>query len=562
MGYHLVNVLLHAASSVLLWRVLVRLKIPGAWLAAAIFALHPVNVESVAWITERKNTLAMFFYAWALLWYLRFDDTGRRCWYWLGSGRLCPGVVQQDGGGAAALGAVGSGLVAARADERPDVLAHSSVFRDRRDCWACDRLVAISSGHRRRIVRADIFWSRLAGAGWAVWFYLYKALWPLNLMFVYPRWSIEASKPLSYLPGLLAVAAGVVCWRYRRRWGRPALLALGYFVVMLLPVLGFLNIYFMRYSLVADHWQYFAIFGPIALLAAALTAAGESLGRAHLRLGVAPGGAVLLALGALTWNQSHIYADQETLWQDTLAKNPACWLAHNNLGNTLLNKGQTDEAISHFQEAIRLEPENALAHNNLGGALGKKGQLDEAIRQYEEAIRLKPDDALVHNNLGTTLYRKGRTDEAIRHYQEAIRLEPENAEAHHNLGLVLVQKGQWTEAIAHYQKALAIQPGAVPAQNDLAWLLATCPQAARRNGVRAVELAQAADRLSGGKNPEYLDTLGAAYAEAGQFPQAVEVAKRTLALAVAQKNPHWEEFRARLKLYQGGTPYHEPPPHQ
>jgi tetratricopeptide (TPR) repeat protein len=219
------------------------------------------------------------------------------------------------------------------------------------------------------IVRPDSFWARLAGAGWAAWFYLYKALWPLNLMFVYPRWSIDASKPLSYLPGLVALTVLVVCWKYRRHWGRPALFALGCFVVMLLPVLGFIDIYFMRFSLVADHWQYFAILAPIALMAAALTAAWKSLGSANPRGGVALGGAVLLVLGVLTWKQSHIYADQETLWQDTLAKNPACWLAHNNLGNTLLKKGQTEAAISQLQEAIRLKPDYAEAYNNLGNAL-------------------------------------------------------------------------------------------------------------------------------------------------------------------------------------------------
>ena len=518
LGYHLVNVLLHAASSVLLWRALAQLRIPGAWLAAAIFALHPVNVESVAWITERKNTLSMFFYAWALLWYLRSDQHATRhtpevpalhspgsLFYWLSLGAFALALLSKTA--VAPLAFVLLGLVWWRRGRiaRRDVWRISPFF----GIAGLLGLITVWFQHRLvigpDIVRADSMWGRLAAAGWAVWFYLYKALWPLNLMFVYPRWSIDASQALSYLPGLLALVIAGVCWHYRRHWGRPVLLALGYFVVMLLPVLGFIDIYFMRYSLVADHWQYFSILGPIALVAAALTAAVEPLRRSNPGLGVAPGGALLLALGVLTWKQAHIYADKETLWQDTLAKNPACWLAHNNLGFALDKKGQTDAAIRQYQEAIRLKPDNAEAHNNLGMALVKKGQIeeaisqcqeairlkadysearnnlgvalvrkrqvDEAISQYQEAIRLKPDNAQAHYNLGIALGRKSRIDEAISQFQEAIRLEPDNAAAHINLGVALGMKGQIDGAIHQFQEALRVEPDSVDARNNLARVL-------------------------------------------------------------------------------------------
>jgi len=507
LGYHLVNVLLHAASSVLLWRVLARLNIPGAWLAAAIFALHPVNVESVAWITERKNTLAMFFCAWTLLWYVRFDQQSKAGTVPPGPRHPSPVTRHPSLFYWLSLGAFALALLSKTAVVTlPVVLLLLVWWRrgwiDRRDVGRTIPFFAMAGllglltvwfqYHRAIgsvIVRTDSFWARLAGAGWAIWFYLYKALWPLDLMFVYPRWSMDASKPLSYLPGLLVVVVLAVGWHYRRQWGRPVLFALGCFVVMLLPVLGFLNIYFMRYSLVADHWQYFAILGPIALLAAAwsavwsadipvgvapsLAGADKNVGapgrlwRASSHTGLALGGVVLLVLGVLTWKQARLYADSTTLWQDTLAKNPACWLANNNLGTILANQGQIDDAIGQYQQALRLEPGDACVHNNLGIALDKKGQTDGAIREYQEAVRLKPDYAEARYNLGVALDKQGQTDGAIRQYQEAVRLKPDYAEAHNNLGVALTRKGQTDDAICQYQEALRLKPDYAETHNNL-----------------------------------------------------------------------------------------------
>jgi protein O-mannosyl-transferase len=554
LGYHLVNVLLHAASSVLLWGVLARLKIRGAWLAAAIFALHPVNVESVAWITERKNTLAMFFSLLSLSCCLRSEPDPRPSardpnaanrpqpstldfdwrWYWLGLGAFALALLSKTA--AVTLPVLLLGLAWWR---------HGRI--ERRHVWRALPFFAIAGllglitvwfqSHRSigsEIVRADSFSVRLAGAGWGVWFYLYKALWPLKLAFVYPRWSIDGSKPLSYLPGLLALAGGVVCWHYRRRWGRPALFALGYFVVMLLPVLGFINIYFMRYSLVADHWQYFSIVGPIALLAGTLTAAGEPLGRPSPRLGVALGGAVLLVLGVLTWKQSHIYADQETLWQDTLAKNPACPMAHNNLGYALGKKGQTDEAIRHYQEALRLEPGYAEAHNNLGNALAMKGQTDEAIRQLQEAMRLKPDEADVYSNLGVALALKGEVDQAIRQFQEALRLKPDHAEAYYNLGRAFDLKGQTDEAIRQFQEALRLKPDYADAHNNLGLALGRKGQTDE-----AIRQYQEALRLTP-DHAEAHNNLGIAFYQRRRVSEAIRQFQEALRLdpdfAGARKN--------------------------
>jgi tetratricopeptide (TPR) repeat protein len=321
------------------------------------------------------------------------------------------------------------------------------------------------------IIRTDNFWSRLAGAGWCFWFYLYKALAPLKLMFIYPRWRIDPAQLLSYGPDLLVVLGFGVCWRYRRGWGKAGLLGLGYFLVMILPALGFVNIYFMRFSLVADHWQYFAIIGPSALLAAALTVGWERLGRANSDLGIALGGALILVLGVLTWKQAHIYADEETLWQDTLAENPACYMAHNNLGNALLQMGRESEAIPHFQKALQIQPDYAEAHYNLGNALVQEGRLDEALAQYRTALQIQPDFAEAHSNLGNALLSKGQVEQALVHLQKAVESQPDYAEWHCNLANALRQAGRVDEALAHYQQALTIQPRLAGAYYSLGNLL-------------------------------------------------------------------------------------------
>jgi tetratricopeptide (TPR) repeat protein len=232
------------------------------------------------------------------------------------------------------------------------------------------------------------------------------------------------------------VVFALLLWWRRHTLGRGITAGVVFFVAALSPLLGFIPLYTFRYSFVADHYQYLACTGLIIPIAALITnrMGSERLGPV---LGCGLAGGLLLVLGVLTWKQSHIYADEETLWQDTLAKNPACWMARYNLGINLAEEDQTDAAISQYQQALRLKPDIAEAHYNLGTALAKKGQTDAAIRQYQEALRLKPDIAEAHNNLGTALAKKGQIDAAIRQCQEALRLNPDFAEAHDNLTYLL-----------------------------------------------------------------------------------------------------------------------------
>jgi tetratricopeptide (TPR) repeat protein len=234
-------------------------------------------------------------------------------------------------------------------------------------------------------------------------------------------------------------------------------------------------------------------------------------------------------------------------------------MAHYNLGEVLRQKGEVDEAIAHYQRALEIHPDYAEAHNSLGNALLRKGQVDEALVHLQKALEIHPDRAEDHNNLANVLWQKGQVQEAITHYQKALEIRPSYALAHYNLGQMLQQGGQVREAITHFQKALEIQPDLAPACNSLAWVLATSPDASVRDGARAVELAEAAQRSSRGNNPTFTATLAAAYAEARRFPEAIETAKQALQLATAQNRPTLaNRLQAQIALYQTGSPYRDP----
>lgn len=491
LGYHLVNVLLHALSAVLWWRVLEKLRMPLPWLAAALFALHPVAVDSVAWITERKNTLSMFFFALSLLCYLKADA---QRWYWLSLlAFLC-----------ALLSKTAPVML-------PFVLLLCDWWRSEQKKFSQRELfrvapffllslalglVTVWFQHHRAIsgdasvVRADSLPTRIAGAGWAIWFYLFKALLPVNLSFVYPRWKIDTANPLVYAPALLVVAALLFFWLKRERWGKGWFFALAYFVLLLLPILGFLNIYFMRYSLVADRWNYFSIIAPMVLLAAGTGCIANHGGQSSLLVSKVLGGVLLLAFGLLTWEHSGTYQDPETLWRTTVARNPSSAMAWNCLGDAVLQNGKLEEAISYFEKSLAIDPGDPLVQNNLAAALLRRGQANKAIAVLE--------NGLVHG--------------------------PKNGEP----------------------------------QNNLAWLLATCPIDSIRDGRRAVELARDADKFSSGKNPMFVDTLAAAYAETGDFVKAIAAVERATKLADQQKSQGLVEMlQARIKLYRSGVPFRD-----
>jgi tetratricopeptide (TPR) repeat protein len=602
LGYHVVNVLLHAVAAILLARLLLRMHIRGAWLAAAIFALHPVAVESVAWITELKNVLSASFYFASALAYLRFTTLrdsaapGLQRWSWYGlalalfAGALFSKTVTCT---------LPAALLLLRWWERgrlrsSDVmpllpffvlgaaLGLHTVFLEREHVGAYGSYWDLTFAQRSLI------------AGRALWFYAGKLLWPANLIFIYPRWNVDPTVWWQWAFPVTAVALILSLWLARARIGRGPVTAVLFFAGTLVPALGFFDVYPMRYSFVADHFQYLASAGLVTLAAAVLAA--EWPWPAARRLRPAVVGVLLLALGTLTWRQAAMYADVETLWRTTIARNPTCSMAYNNLGIVLLKAGRTEEALNHFQRAVQLEPENAEAFDslgtallqlkqpgaaathfqhaialrpaspgsyyNLGTALMQTGRSGEAIAAFESSLRLQPGNVLAHNNLGNVLLHLERLDEALQHFSRALELRPDFAEAANNAGLVLLHKGQVDGAVMHFQRAIALRPGFTEASNNLryvAWTLATHPEATVRDGTRALALAQQVDQLSGGDDAMALATLAAAYAEVGRYPEAVAAARRALQLAGTQHEMALaNELQVQLRVYESGQPYHEP----
>ena len=558
-GYHIVNVVLHIFCSLLIWRILLRLKIPCAWLAAVIFAVHPVNVESVAWITQRKNILPMFFFLVAILFYLRFDDSERRRFYWLAVAAFVLAMLSK--GSVAPLPVVLllfawwlHGRIGIRDLVRSVPFFAVSGFFSIVEIWF-QYTKAMGGG----TVQDANFFSRLAGAGWIVAFYFYKAVLPVNLSFIYHLWKIDSTDLLSYVPVLSMFGLAVLFWRYRRSWGKAPLFALAYYVVMLLPVLGFIDIYFMKYSLVADHYQYVAIIAVITLVLAIGYSFAKQQGKLCLKAAGIIAASVVVMLSILTWRQCHIYQDSETLWRDTLKKNTTCWMPYYRFGVVLANRGKFDEAIESYHKALALSPDDGVGvYNNLGSIYFSQGKLEHAIAQFNLVLQIKPDMAVTHNNLGLALVRQGKIDEAIEHLQMAVHLAPNYARAHNNLAKILVSVGKINEAVKHRRQALIIRPNWLKPMNALAWLLATTNDPEISNAQEAIQFGEKACELTGYKDAGTVDTLAIAYAAAGRFSEAVATAQKALKLSQSAGDKGLsEEIRSHLELFKAGQPYRE-----
>jgi len=494
LGYHLVNILLHATAACLFGLALSRLwaRRPTFFgvplLAALLFALHPVCVESVAWISEQKNTLSTVFYLLAMLAYLKFTErifdpshakaqsrkeiisTGLG-WYVLSFALFILAILSKS-----------------VTVTFPAALLVILWWQRGRLSWKRDVLpllpffaIGIAGGLftawvERRFGGAEGAAYNLNGlergllAGRVVWFYLAKLFWPANLIFIYPHWQVSAAVGWQYLFPLGVIGMAAALWLVRKRTRGP-LAAFLFFVGTLFPALGFFNVYPFVYSYVADHFQYLASLGIIGLVAAGLEKVEAACCRFWTRQnGASTFGALALLclLGALTFRQCRTYHDSETLYRTTLIRNPSCWMAHTNLGLELAAAGRLPEAIAHYEQALEIDPSLPTVHNDLGSALVSAGKISEAMAQFREALRLRPRYPEAIYNLGAVLQADGQDQAAIDEFTEAVRLKPNFPEAQYNLGLTLAGLGRLSEGVAHLQEAVRLRPGFPEAHYNLA----------------------------------------------------------------------------------------------
>ena len=579
LGYHLANVLEHAAAACLLVIVLRRLSVPGAGLTGVIFAVHPVNAESVAWISEQKNTLSLVFYLTAAIAYLRFDASRGR-----------PAGARMYA--LATLLFVAALLTKSVTATLPAALLVVFWWQRGRLTWKHDVLplvpwfaVAIASGLFTMHVEHTLigaqgsnfdltFLQRLLLAGRVVWFYLGKLLWPADLMFIYPHWDARSAAH-GWIPFLAVdVLATAGLWVLSRRFRGP-LAAWLFFVGSLFPALGFFNVYPFLFSYVANHFQYVASIGIFAAFSwGAVFLLGRATGPSRTLCCIAICCVVAL-LVVITRAQSRTYIDGKTLYETTLRQNPGCWMAHNNLGlwyerdgdmpramaeyqSALLLKsdnetaqnnlggilrqmpGRRDEAFGHLSEAVRLGPGNADAHNNLGVWYEDGGDLADAAAQFELALSSKPDDAEAHSNLGGVLARSpGRLDEAIAQLREALRLRPDYFSASLNLGnALLAAPGRLDEAIAAYQSAVRLDPDRAEAHIYLGNAWARAPG----HGDDAIAEFRRAILLKP-DNGEAHNNLGLALNGEGRSAEAIEQFEAALRLM-----PDFPEIRFNIAI--------------
>ena len=514
LAYHVVNILLHATSAFLIALLLRRLAIPGAALAALVFALHPVHVESVAWISELKNTLSGVLYLASALAYVRFDGTRRSRSYGaslvLFLGALLSKTVTATL--PAALLVVfwwQRGRIEWRKDISPLVpFLMLGVGAGLYTAWF-ERHFIGAQGHDFTLSAVE----RCLIAGRAFWFYLQKIVWPSDLMFIYPRWSVNATEPWQYAYPLGALALVGIAWMIRKRT-RAALAALLLFAGTLFPALGFVNVFPFRYSFVADHFQYLASIPVIALACAAIVTSVKKAravsveATAMLALGI--------PLGVLTWHQSADYASAETLYRATLDKNPSCWMCQNNLAMPLLGGTREDieRAVGLIRQSLQSNPNHVEALNNLGVAYRKLGRFEDAFRAHARAVELSPGSATAHDNLGGDAHALGRFDEALAHYDTALRLDPRSADALRNRGATLLQLGRLEEAAASLEASLRIEPDSAEAHHSLGTVLLRA-----RRPADAIAQFNEALRLDPA-HAEARNNLGMALEMTGRLPEA------------------------------------------
>jgi protein O-mannosyl-transferase len=569
LGYHLVNVLLHGINALLVWAVLRRLAVPGAWLAAAIFALHPVHVESVAWVTELKNIESLFFSLLAVLAWMRFTKGSPWSTPELDSHRNANRITEPHKPDKASP-PVPAPLAPSWVFYALSLLAYLlALFAKTTACTLPAALVLVLWLRRERFnwVRAvqvlpyvliglamglvSVFWEKHLGnydpsfqlstsalerlliSARAYWFYAGKLVWPTGLAFSYPRWNMDPHQALNYLWLLacLLVVVGLVLLRHRP-WWRGLAAGVAFFVATLSPLAGWIPNFTFLFSFVADHYQYVASLGLIALVPAAFSLLGKAAGY-RVWPSIASG-VLLLLLGVLTYRQSAAYYDSESLWRDTIAKNPRSWMGHTNLGSALENKGRLLEAREQYEVSLQLNPNDFIAAASLGNVLSMLNRRPEAMQYYRRALQINPKYALAHANLGMALLADLNYAEAISHLRQALDADPEFHQVLLYLGDALRDSGQIPEAVEYYRKAAA----ALPDQPEPLLRLAGILQSKGENE-QAIALLRQACAISANRADLWL-ALGNAQFQQSHFPDAAESFRRATVAEPANPLAHYD----------------------
>ncbi len=539
LGYHLTSLLLHLLSALLVWRLLDKLGLRLAWLGGLIFAIHPVQVESVAWIAELKNTLSLPPFLLAMGAWIDYENHHRKRDYLLALGLFLVAMLCKISMALFPLvillyawwkrGRVGSKDLISCAP-----FAALSLVLGMTTVFAGDWYRELYHMPSNVVVIGDAFF-RITLAGLSLSFYFRQWFWPFVLLPIYPQWSINPPSLLKLSPWFLL--AGVIYWLWTRRksWGRHALLGLGFFIINLLPFLGFNTVSYMAFTWVMDHFLYLPSIGLIGLVIAALGQVEQMLSASWRIAGI---GVMVLLLGTLAFisrDYAKKFINQEVLWTYTVQHNPEAFTAYNNLGLVLLGHDKVDEAIPQFQQSLRLNPLYADARDNLGVALMRNGKVDEAMAEFQRALEIYPESREAGTSLGDVLVKKGQVDAAILQFQKVLAANPTYAKAHNSLGNLFLRQGQIDEAMMEFQKAVDCNSNYAEAENNLGITLFH----QRRVGEAINHYQKAVDI-----KPDYAtayNNLGIALGAEGELGQAANAFKKAIDL-----KPGYNEARYNL----------------
>jgi protein O-mannosyl-transferase len=564
-GHHLANVILHTISVVLLFLVLKQMT-DGLWqsaFVATLFAIHPLHVESVSWIAERKDVLSAVFFMLTLAAYARYVRAPSARRYLLVALLFAFGLMSKPMLVTVPfllllldywpLGRIGTRRSEVR--RRLPTLVMEKIPLFALSALSCMATLFAQRQGPTAIDQLPFLW-RLENAFVTYVTYVWQMLWPARLAVFYPHPNDRL--PLLEVTGAIALLVGTTLVVISLRRKKPYLVT-GWFwyLGMLVPVIGLVQVGEQAH---ADRYTYLPQIGLYIMIA--WTVSDVLLVSTRLRRAlVAVIAAIAIgSLGACAFGQTAYWKNSETLWNHALAVTGENDVAHNNLGFLFLHRGELDKAISEFQTALDIRSRNTQSHyslgaalieSNLGNALAREQLWDAAIDHLQEAVRLRPDYADAYFNLGSVLFQQGKIDQAIAQWQKTLAIHPRDAEAHRNVADALRKQGKVKEAISEYEQTLNLAPEDSAALNNLAWILATYSDASMRDGARAVTLATRAVQASGGRNPSFVRTLAAAHAEAGQFAEAAATAEAAKALANTQSKPELaRRLEGEITLYR------------